>query len=155
MGQNWLSQLVFRQRQPLHQDSQSRRVAQMACDQGTASRSPATELWHCHSVGGVLKVTLQSLAILSLLTILIPYLYDVSADERQQIKRQRPGRERHTDNRRESQQAELKWGNLKGTVLEGPDNNYQSKWKPCIHDWIHNLQSPLQNENAKPLFRNY
>lgn len=26
-----------------------------------------------------------------------------------------------------------------GLRLMAPDNNYQSKWKPCIHDGIHNL----------------
>lgn len=26
-----------------------------------------------------------------------------------------------------------------GLHLMAPDSNYQSKWKPCIHDGIHNL----------------
>lgn len=37
-----------------------------------------------------------------------------------------------------------------------PDSNSQSKWKPRVHDRRHNLQSPVQNENAKPLVqKNY
>lgn len=106
-----------------------------------------------HLEGGVFKVTLQSLVILSLLTILIPYLYGVSADEKQQIRRQGPGRERHADNRSERWQAELHRGNGTGLHLIAPDNNYQSKWKPCIHDGLHNLQVPVQNGNDKHLVK--
>lgn len=71
-----------------------------------------------YSVGGVLKVSLQSLVILNLFTILIPYLY-VSGDEKQQTRRQSPGRERPTDDRSECWQAELEWGGVKSTAFDG------------------------------------
>lgn len=119
----------------------------------TCRKGSLLTLWCFHSVGGVFKVTPQSLVILSLLTILMPYLYGVSADEKQQIRRQGPGRERHTDNRSQCWQSELHWGSGNRTALMAPDSNYQSKRKPCIHDGLHNLQSPVQNGNAKSLVK--
>lgn len=121
MGQNCMLPPGFIQRQPLHQYNQSRRGAKMACDHWNKCHN-AWLLTLCpfYFVGGVFKVTLQSLVPPKLLTILTPYLYDASADERQQIRRQSPGRERHTDNRSECWQAELKWGDPKRTVFDGP-----------------------------------
>lgn len=81
-------------------------------------------VWYFLFVGGAFKVTFQSLVVLSLLTILIPYLYDVSADEKQQIRRQSPGREKHTDNRSECLGSwELKWGTQTLLHLMAPHSN--------------------------------
>lgn len=115
------SHMVFIERQPLHQSSQSRRGAKPALwSLKLTPQSLVTDAVHFYSVGGVFKVTLQSLVILNLLTIRIPYLYDVSADEKHQIRRQSPGRERHADNRSQCCQAELKWGNPNSSTFDGP-----------------------------------
>ena len=76
------SHMVFIQKQPLHQSSQSRKGAKNGpvITEINATK-PVTDAVHLYSVGGVFKVTLRSLVSLSLLTIRIPYVYDVSADE--------------------------------------------------------------------------
>lgn len=69
------------------QSMQERR--KIACDPwNKCHRAWVLMVWYFLFVGGAFKVTFQSLVVLSLLTILIPYLYDVSADEKQQIRRQ-------------------------------------------------------------------
>ena len=80
-------------------------------------RRPVYGAVHFHP-GGVFKVTLQSLVILNLLIIRIPHLYDVSADEKQQIRRQSPGRERHADNRSQCWRAELRHGHMRAKSLQ-------------------------------------
>lgn len=98
MGQNCTAPPGVVQSQPLHQGNRPTRGARMVC--GHWNKCHKAQLLmpgSFYSVGGVLKVSLQSLVILNLFTILIPYLYDVSGDEKQQTRRQNPGRERHTD----------------------------------------------------------
>lgn len=107
---------------------------------------PATD-----AVGGVFKVTLQSLVILNLLTILIPYFYDVSADEKLKIRRQSPGRERRADNRPSAGKLSASEEAHTGVPMMALDSNEQSEGKACIHDRWHNLLGPLQNENTRPL----
>lgn len=142
------SHLLFIQRWPFHQCNQSRRGAP---DAGNKCSKAWLLTWmYFHSMGGVFKVTLQSLVILSLLTILIPYLWDGSADEKQQIRRQSPERKRHPENRSVCWQAELKGGDPNITALDIPDNNEQSKWKPCMHDRLHDLRGSVQNKIVKP-----
>lgn len=85
-------------------------------------------------MGGVFKVTLQSLVILNLLTILIPYFYDVSADEKLQIRRQSPGRERRADNRPSAGKLSASEEAHTGVHLMALDSNERSEGKACIHD---------------------
>ena len=84
----------------------------------TDTTKPVYGALHFHSGGGVFKVTLQSLVILNLLIIRIPHLYDVSADEKQQIRRQSPGRERHADNRSQCWRAELRHRHMRAKSLQ-------------------------------------
>ena len=83
----------------------------------TDSRKPVYRAVHSLR-GGVFQVTLQSPVTLNLLIIQIPHLYDVAADEKQQTRRQSPGRERHADDRSQCWRAELRHGHVLAKSLQ-------------------------------------
>lgn len=133
-GQNCMVPPGFIERQPLHQSTWSRRGAKTASD--LWHRRPEAWLLTLHrfySGGGSFKFTLWSLVILNLLAILIPSLYDVSADEKQQIRRQRPGKEADRWQRRVLA-SHAQWGGPSSSTLDGP-RQQRTVQRETLYPW--------------------
>lgn len=119
-------------------------------------RTRLLTLWYFPFVGGAFKVTFRSPVVLNLLTIQIPYLYDVSADEKQQIRRQSPGREKHTDNTSECLASWAQVRDPKTPALDGPSAviNSPNGNSVSMTGYI-TCRAQCKMKMPDPLFKNY